>query len=225
MPWLRQRLLDTVDAYARGITVDTSALERAIGEIDPTNPESLQQALSGGLFQPEQTPEQQAALRRLETLLALVEGWVDAVVAAAAADKMPGAAALREASRRRRASGGPAEQTFATLVGLELRPRRLREAAALWWAVTEKHGISGRDARVGPPGPAADRGGPGRPAGLRREGRRRLGARRDRPDPTGRTRPTGRTGPTLPPESSQPPLVLVGVLAQLQAAAALTPSR
>ena len=58
---------------------------------------------------------------------------------------MPGAAALREASRRRRAAGGPAEQTFATLVGLELRPRRLREAAALWWAVSEKHGVSGRD--------------------------------------------------------------------------------
>src|SRR5690242_21942080 len=43
----------------------------------------------------------EAALRRLETLLALVEGWVDAVVAAAAGDRMPGADALREASRRR----------------------------------------------------------------------------------------------------------------------------
>src|SRR5581483_5504352 len=90
--------------------------------------------------------EQEAALRRLETLLALVEGWVDAVVAAAASDRMPGADALREASRRRRATGGPAEQTFATLVGLELRPRRLRAAAALWWAVTAKRGVSGRDA-------------------------------------------------------------------------------
>jgi putative hydrolase len=116
-----------------------------MGEVDPTNPASVQDALSGGLFEPQTTPEQQAALRRLETLLALVEGWVDAIVAAAATDRMPGAEALREASRRRRATGGPAEQTFATLVGLELRPRRLREAAALWWGVTEKHGIGGRD--------------------------------------------------------------------------------
>jgi putative hydrolase len=145
VPWLRQRMLDTVAAYAQGIDVDLSAIERAMGEIDPNNPESVQEALSGGLFEPETTPEQQAALRRLETLLALVEGWVDSVVAAAATDRMPGAEALREASRRRRATGGPAEQTFATLVGLELRPRRLREAAALWWAVTEKHGITGRD--------------------------------------------------------------------------------
>lgn len=146
VPWLRQRLLDTVEAYSRGISVDMSAIEQAMGDIDPSNPESLQNALSGGLFAPEETPEQQIALRRLETLLALVEGWVDAVVAAAAGERMPGAEALREASRRRRATGGPAEQTFATLVGLELRPRRLREAAALWWSVTEKHGISGRDA-------------------------------------------------------------------------------
>lgn len=146
VPWLRQRLLDTVEAYSRGITVDTAAIERAVSEIDPANPESMQAALAGGLFAPEETPEQHTALRRLETLLALVEGWVDAVVAAAASERMPGADALREASRRRRASGGPAEQTFATLVGLELRPRRLREAAALWWAVTEKHGVSGRDA-------------------------------------------------------------------------------
>ena len=146
VPWLRQRLLDTVEQYARGITIDMSAIERAMADVDPANPESLQSALAGGLFAPQETPEQQAALQRLETLLALVEGWVDSVVAAAAGERMPGADALREASRRRRATGGPAEQTFATLVGLELRPRRLREAAALWWGVTEKHGVSGRDA-------------------------------------------------------------------------------
>jgi putative hydrolase len=158
VPWLRQRLLEAVESYARGITIDMSAIERAMGEVDPTNPESVQNALSGGLFEPQTTPEQQAALRRLETLLALVEGWVDAVVAAAAGERMPGAEALREASRRRRATGGPAEQTFATLVGLELRPRRLREAAALWWGVTNKHGISGRDALWGHPDllPTAD---------------------------------------------------------------------
>jgi putative hydrolase len=145
VPWLRQRLLDTVEDYARGINVDMAAIQRAMSEVDPSDPETMQRALSGGMFEPEQSAEQQQALRRLETLLALVEGWVDSVVAAAAADRMPGADALREASRRRRATGGPAEQTFATLVGLELRPRRLREAAALWWGVTEKHGVSGRD--------------------------------------------------------------------------------
>jgi hypothetical protein len=38
------------------------------------------------------------------------------------------------------ASGGPAKQTFATLVGLELRPRKRREAAALWERLTQAAG-------------------------------------------------------------------------------------
>ena len=44
------------------------------------------------------------------------------------------------------ATGGPAERTFATLVGLELRPRRLRDAAALWQALEQRRGIDGREA-------------------------------------------------------------------------------
>ena len=48
--------------------------------------------------------------------------------------------------RRRRAAGGPAEQTFATLVGLELRPRRSRDAAALWAEIARVAGAEARDA-------------------------------------------------------------------------------
>jgi len=145
VPWLRQLLFDAVDAYARGITVDREAIERAMSEVNPEDPESMQRALQGGMFEPSVTPDQQAALARLETLLALVEGWVDDVVATAAVDRLPGAEALRETLRRRRATGGPAEQTFATLVGLELRPRRLREAATLWRTLREQRGAEGRD--------------------------------------------------------------------------------
>jgi putative hydrolase len=147
VPWLRARLLGAVEDYARGIAVDAGALREAMPQIDPANPEALNEILSGAsLFQPEDTEEQKAALARLETLLALVEGWVATVVDDAAADRLPQARALAEAIRRRRASGGPAERTFATLVGLELRPRRLREAAAIWRGLTEARGVSGRDA-------------------------------------------------------------------------------
>jgi hypothetical protein len=98
------------------------------------------------MFQPEDTPQQKAALVRLETLLALVEGWVATVVGDAAAERLPQAGALAEAIRRRRATGGPAERTFATLVGLEMRPRRLREAAEIWRRLTDVRGSEGRDA-------------------------------------------------------------------------------
>lgn len=145
IPWLRQRLLATVEEFAHGIQVDTSALEQLAGQVDPSNPASIEEAMSSGLLEPKTTPEQEAALARLETLLALVEGWVDVVVAEAVGDRLPGADALRETLRRRRATGGPAEQTFATLVGLELRPRRMRAASALWKLVGDQHGMDKRD--------------------------------------------------------------------------------
>jgi putative hydrolase len=146
VPWLRARLLGAVEDYARGITVDADALRQAMPQIDPANPEALNEALAGAaLFQPEDTEQQKAALARLETVLALVEGWVATVVDEAAAGRLPQADALAEAIRRRRATGGPAERTFATLVGLELRPRRLREAAAIWRGLTDARGIGGRD--------------------------------------------------------------------------------
>jgi putative hydrolase len=147
VPWLRSQLLRAVEDYASGITVDLSKIEDAVSGIDLNNPEALQQALGGELsLTPEETPQQKAALARLETMLALVEGWVDTVVNAAAKDRLPSSVKLAEAVRRRRAVGGPAERTFATLVGLELRPRRLREAAALWTTLDEARGHDGRDA-------------------------------------------------------------------------------
>ncbi|WKK26010.1 zinc-dependent metalloprotease [Streptomyces olivoreticuli] len=145
VPWLRSHLFGAVEGYARGIKVDTSKLEDVVGQLDPSHPEQLQDALQQGMFQPQDTPEQKAALARLETALALVEGWVDAVVHAAAEPHLPSAGALRETLRRRRASGGPAEQTFATLIGLELRPRRLRDASRLWASLTDARGLEGRD--------------------------------------------------------------------------------
>ncbi|MER6911576.1 zinc-dependent metalloprotease [Streptomyces sp. NPDC000594] len=146
VPWLRSHLFGAVEGYARGITVDTSKLEDVVGQFDPTHPEQLQEALQQGMFQPEDTPQQKAALARLETALALVEGWVDAVVHEAASSRLTAAPALRETLRRRRASGGPAEQTFATLIGLQLRPRRLRDASRLWASLTDARGMDGRDA-------------------------------------------------------------------------------
>jgi putative hydrolase len=151
VPWLRGHVLAAVEAYAAGIRVDREAVEEAMGRIDPGNPESMQELSMEGIFTPDDTPAQRSALARLETVLALVEGWVCHVVDAAAAGRLPGADRLAEMFRRRRAAGGPAEQTFAALVGLELRPRRLREATVLWAALEEHRGIAGRDAVWGHP--------------------------------------------------------------------------
>ncbi|WP_427018698.1 zinc-dependent metalloprotease [Pseudarthrobacter sp. P1] len=145
VPWLRGHLLGAIESYARGIHIDMSRIEGLARDLDPSNPEALQAALSEGVFMPARTPEQDAALEKLETALALVEGWVDELTFEAARN-LPSAGALRETIRRRRATGGPAEHAFGALVGLDLRPRRLREAAALWASLKDARGIAGRDA-------------------------------------------------------------------------------
>lgn len=143
-PWLRENILELIERYSRGIHVDMDRIEDATREMDPMNPESLQEALSGDIFKPTPTEDQKVTLRRLETLLALVEGWVDHV-STEATKNLPSAAALTETLRRRRAGGGPAEKAFGSLIGLELRPRRLREASQFWKGYEEEHGIEKRD--------------------------------------------------------------------------------
>lgn len=142
--WLRLHVLSSVREYAEGIRIDVDRLEELAESFDPTNPEELREALGSGALIPPKTPEQVEALARLETTIALIDGWVDAVTEAATA-RLPKRDAIAETVRRRRATGGPAEKAFGTLVGLEIRPRRLREAAAFWHAVTDAVGPEVRD--------------------------------------------------------------------------------
>ena len=145
VPWLGPQLEAAVRDYARNITIDTDAIEEQLRSVDIQNPAAIQEALQNKLFAPTPTAAQQAALGRLETSLALVEGWVDLVTEQATTPHLPHAAALGEAVRRRR-SGGPASKTFSGLVGLELRPRRLKDASNLWAALENAGGKEFRDA-------------------------------------------------------------------------------
>jgi putative hydrolase len=143
--WLGLQLTTSITEFAKGIRIDTERLEELAADFDPSNPEELRDAMMSGALIPPKSEAQLAALGRLETMLALIEGWVD-VVTAQATTRLPKSGAIAETVRRRRAAGGPAESAFSTLVGLELRPRRLREAAAMWQTVTDAVGSDARDA-------------------------------------------------------------------------------
>jgi putative hydrolase len=154
-PWLRQYLRDSIAHYGKGIRVDIQAISQQAedvmnsSDIDPSNPESMSiafnSALSGGMFTPEETPQQKAALERIETVLALIEGWIDAVVTAAAGDRLPSIIKLRETQQRRRATNSPTQQLFATLVGLEVSPRKTREAITFWEQIAKLKDVQSRD--------------------------------------------------------------------------------
>ncbi|KAA9395568.1 zinc-dependent metalloprotease [Kocuria coralli] len=143
-PWLRQHVIDLITTFSQEIHIDMDRIEGLAAQIDPSDPTAMQEALGSGVFMPEQTAKQEATLKRLETILALIEGWVD-VITVRATTNLPGASALAETMRRRRASGGPAEHAFGSFVGLELRPRRMREAAEFWRFVEQRRGLEDRD--------------------------------------------------------------------------------
>lgn len=145
VPWLASHVRAILRTYAEGIEIDMDAMTSAIQSVDPTNPEQIREAMSSGVFALHSTEEQKAALERLETALAVVEGWVDVVTEQATRAHLPNTSALQEMLRRRRATGGPAEHVFATLVGLELRPARLRDAAKLFSTVERERGAAARD--------------------------------------------------------------------------------
>ena len=143
-PWLREDIMALVSRYARGIRVDMNRIQDAASQVNMHDPEAVQEAFEGGMFNPQRTEDQELAVERLEALLALIEGWVS-FVADQATQNLPKAPQIAETFARRRVEGGPSEQVFETLVGLEIRPRMVREATAFWRDYDEKHGFEARD--------------------------------------------------------------------------------
>ena len=137
-PWLAQYIQDCMTQYGKGIRIDVESIQRqaedamASGELDINNPASINVAINQGMFMPEQTPQQAMALEKLEMALALIEGWVDHVVTMAAKDRLPSFISLQEMQRRSRATNSPSQQLFATLLGLEVSPRKSRECSIFW---------------------------------------------------------------------------------------------
>jgi len=154
-PWLVSYIRSAIVEYGRGIHIDMEAIQRqaeeAMQNFDPSqmNPESGENsftiALNNGIFTPEETPTQRAALSKLETALALVDGWADEVTTLAAGDRLPSLVQLREMYRRQRATNAPSQQLFKSLLGLEVTPKLAREASAFWQKIRETKDVSARD--------------------------------------------------------------------------------
>lgn len=151
-PWIVSYIRSAIVDYGRGIHIDLEAIQRqaedAMQNFDPstaTDMNSLNIALNNGIFTPEETPEQRAALSKLETALALVDGWADEVTALATGDRLPALSQLREMYRRQRATSAPSQQLFKSLLGLEVSPKLAREASAFWQKIREVRDIATRD--------------------------------------------------------------------------------
>ena len=150
-PWLNSYLRTAIEMYGKGIRIDFSSMQRQAedamnsGDFDPTNPESIQRALTGGMFTPEESDMQRSSLAKLEMVLALIDGWIDQVVVDASGNRLPSMVKLRETQARRRATHSPTQQLFASLIGLEVSPRTARECASFWRTIGETQSETHRD--------------------------------------------------------------------------------
>ena len=151
-PWLVSYIRTAITDYGKGINIDMEAIQEQAQQalesgngFDPSNPESFTIALNDGIFTPQETPAQRAALTKLETALALIDGWSEEVVTLAAGDRLPNIGALQETLRRGRATSAPAQQLFSSLFGLQVSPRLAREASAFWKQVREIKDVEARD--------------------------------------------------------------------------------
>ena len=180
VPWLREHLIGAVTDYARGLEINTENIQNRVEEqmrgIDPTNPESLQELLEGGLFDIPKSPAQEAALQRLEVTLAAHRG-------VGRRGRRPGH--RRADARGRQAPGGRTPSARGRRSGrADLRlARGARAPAAAASRRVDAVGFPARPPghrgprrRVDAPRPAAHGRRPRRPARLPRG---RLGARRD----------------------------------------------
>ena len=148
-PWLVSYIQSAVVEYGKGIHIDIDAIQRqaqsAFENMHENAQENMNFALDSGIFTPEESPTQKIALAKLETVLALIDGWTDEVTVLAAGDRLPSIEQLRETLRRRRASAAPAQQLFSSMLGLQVSPKLTREASAFWKKIREVKSITERD--------------------------------------------------------------------------------
>lgn len=144
-PHVRERLETLLQDYAAGFRPDPGAIESRFGELDPTDPESINnilgdpQALLGAM----QSDEQRALAPRLEALVVAIEGYVDWVVDTTGRKLIASYQALAEALRRRRVERGDGDKLVERLFGLELGQRQFDRGGAFVKGVIERAGEDG----------------------------------------------------------------------------------
>jgi putative hydrolase len=147
VPWLQPHLSGLITEFATAAEFNPEQLMEQLGAggLDPSNLESLSDALGGSDFAVEPTTAQQQVLDRLQAMIAFVEAYAEIVVRAAAGTRLGALGRIEEVIRRRRAAQGPGEQTLHQLIGLDLLPRQVRDARAFCDAVIAARGQEGLD--------------------------------------------------------------------------------
>jgi putative hydrolase len=144
-PHVRARLHAYLDDYVSRFEVNPDAVERSVGELDPSDPEALRRLLGNPetLLGAVQTDAQREVLARLADLLAVVVGYVDHVLETVGHRLVGSYQRVTEAMNRRRVEASEGEKFAGRLIGLALERREYERGAAFVDGVVERAGEEG----------------------------------------------------------------------------------
>jgi coenzyme F420 biosynthesis associated uncharacterized protein len=140
--WLRPYLADLLREYLE--TVEVSIQKGAAGGL-PSLPNASQIAEAyreGGLAALVQSKEQRGIMRRLQAVMAVVEGYSEHVMDAVGERVLPGYEKLRDAMDRRRQSRSAPQRILERLLGLDLKMRQYVVGKEFCDAVQKSDGIT-----------------------------------------------------------------------------------
>jgi putative hydrolase len=141
-PHVRARLEALINEYVSRFEVDPSALEASLGDIDPTDMSGLQAVLGNPetLLGAVRSQGQQETLGRIETLTAVIEGYVDHIMDTIGRGLIGSYGQITEALRRRRVESGDGDRFAARLLGLELGRGQYERGATFIRGVVDRAG-------------------------------------------------------------------------------------
>jgi putative hydrolase len=142
VPHVRQRLWSLLERHAAAFAIDTSVIEDALGSIDPTNPEALQDALGDptALLGAIQSEAKKSLLPELSALTAVIVGYVDHVMDTVGTTLIGSYGMLTEALHRRRVEAAAADRFVDHLLGMELGREQYQRGESFVQGVLERDG-------------------------------------------------------------------------------------
>jgi coenzyme F420 biosynthesis associated uncharacterized protein len=144
VPWLRQHMLDEIEALTSTFDTDPAEMRRRLtGAVSELAKVVRGQGDGAGLLAVLATPEQRVVLDRVTAFMSLVEGHAEYVMNAVPASVIPTQKAIesRFAARRQR-SGNPLDRLLRRLLGMEAKTRQYTEGSAFVRAVVDRIGVA-----------------------------------------------------------------------------------
>ncbi len=145
VPWVRSRLVRLSIEYVSSYEIDPGVFESEFGDVDPSDPESLQrmaadpQRILGAM----QSPNQQSPREELQRLTSVIDGYADYVLETIGRRLISTFEQIHEAMKRHRVERGEAERFIEGLLGLKLERAHYERGEEFCRGVVERAGVDG----------------------------------------------------------------------------------